>query len=86
MRQGAEIKDLAWQADERKLRFTLSSVGAAENKLTVMLPKEHAGGELVGIEIDETEAALHTQQVGSVAYSCAQAGAGTHTVVAYYNA
>ncbi|MBN2501181.1 MAG: hypothetical protein JXB38_10415 [Anaerolineales bacterium] len=85
MRQGVEIEAQNWNSEGRKLHFTLSSVANSENKLTIMLPSEHAGSELSGIEIDDTAAAIHIQQVGGTTYTCAQVEAGTHAIVAYYN-
>jgi hypothetical protein len=83
-RHDTNLEAVQWQSAARRLSLQVSTQEVPEAMLTVMLPLEHAGARLGGVEVDGTNFDHNERKVGGVGYGCVSLSAGPHQVTATY--
>ena len=84
VRHDAQIENVQWQPDARRLSFKLAAQTAPDVALTAMVPFSHAGFKLAQLEVDGSVVEHNTRTVGGVNYGWISVPAGSQQVVAAY--
>lgn len=84
MRNGAEMRDLAWDATQRQLSFQFVTDRSSDRNMELLLPAEHAGRRMSRITVDDMLANPVRRQVGGVEYNVIAVRPGQRRVRAEY--
>lgn len=84
IRHAAEIEDVQWQPNARRLSFNVAAPTAPDVALTAMVPSWHNGLKLIQLEVDGSTVGHNMRQVGGVSYAWISVPAASHQVVATY--
>jgi hypothetical protein len=84
VRHDANLANIVWHPDQRRLSFDLAARAAGDLVLTVMAPVRHGNVVLKEIQVDGERVDHRTQTCGGMQYASVSAPSGFHQVVAIY--
>jgi hypothetical protein len=78
------LPTIAWDMTSKRLQITQPVAGA--HAFELLIPQNHNGSPLVGVQVDQAEPATTMRQVGAIRYAAVRLEPGTHAIIATYRA
>jgi hypothetical protein len=86
LRHDSNFTDLTWNLTASTLTFSLLPPNQPDAKLTILIPRDHAGKTLTSASVDGVTTSLSTRLVlGNAEYAQVIVGAQKHTINAIYS-
>jgi hypothetical protein len=83
-RQNTQFSNLVWSASEKRLSLTVAPPAPQRSDLTILIPVQHDGARLVGVEQGQRSVPLQYQTVGGIRYASVPQPATQTVITAHY--